>query len=357
MTTEENPKKSYCAKWQHDSILDKFVVHPNSNFYLMFVSYMSVVSLISTFTYTYVVVFGCDDRAIVPLIIFTELSYFCSLLIESLKAYDDEGDGTFEMRWQKTTKKYWSTFDFKMSFVNIVPIGLLGQVQKVEWMRVLWVLKIYRVVYFLRIFEYQNYNRFIRGMFAVIFYAHKKNQQGDKNQLRLGQESMRSEVDCIKQQELIFMQHVFKILGQIMQMMILCWILGMLYLYAIVFVEPGRQETHESCGDENFLSFDFKDGDTCIGQKNIFDQLLILFYFMTTTMSTVGLGDFRPTNSFERCIIIVYLLVGFLFFSYILNETQAMKEELSVSMKDFHDINGLNKFLETLRRKYNHGMP
>ena len=112
-------------------------------------------------------------------------------------------------------------------------------------------------------------------------------------------------------------------------MIFLCWILGMIFLYAVIYIEHVSEsvsdmpDTHYEieCGEENFLSFEFKDGDACIGQKSTFDQVLILFYYMTTTMSTVGLGDFRPTNSFERIIIIFYLLAGFLFFSYILNET------------------------------------
>ena len=107
------------------------MVHPNSNFYLLFVSYMSFISLLSTFTYTYVIVFGADNDKIITLIVIIEISYFCSLLIESLKAYDVEADGTFEMRWQKTTQKYWSTLDFKISAFNLLPIDLIGQVHRV----------------------------------------------------------------------------------------------------------------------------------------------------------------------------------------------------------------------------------
>ena len=82
-----------------------------------------------------------------------------------------------------------------------------------------------------------------------------------------------------------------------------------------------------------------------------------MFYYMITTMSTVGLGDYRPTNDFERLIIIPYLLFGYLFFGFIVGETQEVVEGLSNSMKDFHDMNNLFKFLDTIRRLFNRGIP
>lgn len=45
----------------------------------------------------------------------------------------------------------------------------------------------------------------------------------------------------------------------------------------------------------------------------------IVTYFMMTTLSTIGLGDFHPQNSLERMIIVLVMLLGTLFFSYIMN--------------------------------------
>lgn len=41
-----------------------------------------------------------------------------------------------------------------------------------------------------------------------------------------------------------------------------------------------------------------------------------MFYYLSTTLSTVGLGDYRPTNNFERLLIVPVMLVGLLVFSY-----------------------------------------
>ena len=148
--SSREPRKWPCFDTRRGkSILDELVVHPDSNFYLSFVSFMSFISLLSTFSYSYFIGFGSDSRMVVSLIILSEISYFCSLVIESLKAYDDEGDGTYEFRWQRTTVKYWATYNFKISLIIFIPFGLLGQIKNLEWMRIFWLLKIYRVVYFL----------------------------------------------------------------------------------------------------------------------------------------------------------------------------------------------------------------
>lgn len=46
---------------------------------------------------------------------------------------------------------------------------------------------------------------------------------------------------------------------------------------------------------------------------------LTVTYFMLSTLSTVGLGDFLPQNSVERIIIVFIMLLGCLFFSFIMN--------------------------------------
>ena len=42
-----------------------------------------------------------------------------------------------------------------------------------------------------------------------------------------------------------------------------------------------------------------------------------MIYFMATTMSTLGLGDFRPISDGERVMIVPFLLFGLLVFAYI----------------------------------------
>jgi hypothetical protein len=46
------------------------------------------------------------------------------------------------------------------------------------------------------------------------------------------------------------------------------------------------------------------------------DRMIILVYFMFTTLSTVGFGDYNPRADAERVFISVVLLLGVAVFSY-----------------------------------------
>lgn len=47
-------------------------------------------------------------------------------------------------------------------------------------------------------------------------------------------------------------------------------------------------------------------------------KLIICCYFALTTLSTVGYGDYMPTNNFEKIVGIIIMILGIAFFSYIM---------------------------------------
>lgn len=49
------------------------------------------------------------------------------------------------------------------------------------------------------------------------------------------------------------------------------------------------------------------------------DNLIVVVYFMFTTLTTVGLGDFNPKSEIERLFISLILICGVLIFSWVMN--------------------------------------
>lgn len=47
-------------------------------------------------------------------------------------------------------------------------------------------------------------------------------------------------------------------------------------------------------------------------------KLVICCYFVMTTLTTVGYGDFSPQTNFEKIIGIIIMILGIAFFSYIM---------------------------------------
>lgn len=48
------------------------------------------------------------------------------------------------------------------------------------------------------------------------------------------------------------------------------------------------------------------------------DQLILVSYFVLTTLSTVGYGDYYPFSDIEVVVSLVYILAGAAFFAFIM---------------------------------------
>ena len=93
----------------------------------------------------------------------------------------------------------------------------------------------------------------------------------------------------------------------------------MFYIYCIKYVFKDKSDD-PVCEGENFFEVDFKDEGKCLNTKSYQEELLIIFYYISTTLSTVGLGDFHPKSDNERVLISIYMLFGYLIFSYLISE-------------------------------------
>lgn len=278
------------------------------------------------------------------LIAFCEFCFLLGIIIESFKAFDN--GGTIEMRFKKTSWKFWGSIDFKIQAFNQIPFGLLGNIPNAQWLRFLVLFKILRIRLFLRIFEYNNYHQFFKSLFQLRMRYIKEDGFDEDDQRLI--------IDHIKIFQLILFQNIFKVFGYIINMALICWLAGVVFYFLIVYVNLVNDD-EGICENQNFLDFEFKDEGRCIRNQSILDRSILLLYFMSTTMSTVGLGDFRPYSDFERVIILPFFLFGLLIFSYMNNEmleiTFGIKEQLS----DVQDINGLQSFISMLRRNFNNG--
>ena len=81
------------------------------------------------------------------------------------------------------------------------------------------------------------------------------------------------------------------------------------------FVEDTIYKDHPDLSelDDNFLTY-YK-----LHSKTAQELVLISTYFSLTSLTTVGLGDFRPVNSIERLFCTMILLFGVSIFSYIMS--------------------------------------
>jgi hypothetical protein len=84
-----------------------------------------------------------------------------------------------------------------------------------------------------------------------------------------------------------------------------------------------------------YLGHNFDEGwvNTADELKNIGDNYYIAYptavYFITTTFTTVGYGDYTPNETFEIFLVMVLELIGLAFFSYFLGTLASIKTQKS----------------------------
>ena len=77
-------------------------------------------------------------------------------------------------------------------------------------------------------------------------------------------------------------------------------------------------------------------------------------YFMFTSLSTVGFGDYHPVNNYERLICAIIILFGNAIFGYIIGMFNDMIQEMKEFNMEMEDAEKLNSFF-TLIQKLNNG--
>ena len=75
----------------------------------------------------------------------------------------------------------------------------------------------------------------------------------------------------------------------------------------------------------------------------------IIVYFMFTTLSTVGLGDFNPKSEIERLIMCLVLLLGVTCFAYIMSVLVAIVQEVQVATAEPEESQKLSRWLLLLQ--------
>ena len=115
------------------------------------------------------------------------------------------------------------------------------------------------------------------------------------------------ETDNNKIMNQIMLIKFFQVFRLILFILLLSYFLGTIWF--IVSMHTSRDST----------AFTFYN-EYALGDNTNRQNLVIVMYFMFTTLSTVGFGDFHPKSEVERAIMTLVLLVGVACFSWIMSQ-------------------------------------
>jgi len=111
------------------------------------------------------------------------------------------------------------------------------------------------------------------------------------------------------------MKNIYKVFRLILGTIIITYFFGCsFYMLSSQQFLFSSDETKQN-SDTFLKKFDMIDTDD---SENSFEYMIKSLYFAITTLSTVGYGDLYPISNFEKIIGTIIMLVGVVFFSFIM---------------------------------------
>ena len=95
---------------------------------------------------------------------------------------------------------------------------------------------------------------------------------------------------------------------------------------------------------ETFITKYYKDEDSD------YTRIVLIFYFVLTTLSTVGYGDYHPISNVEMIITSLVMLGGVAFFSYIMGNFIEIISNYDAKMGTLDKSDELNVWIISLER-------
>ena len=136
------------------------------------------------------------------------------------------------------------------------------------------------------------------------------------------------------------------------------YFLGMLWQFITIEMHHIFEEETELLDPKVHNTEDFitsNDMDPSSSKRTDVHNMALLMYFAYTTLSTVGFGDFNPRSDFERLICIIILLLGVGIFALIMGNFLDIIDRFKMLDEVIEDGEQLNRFFDTIKKRYNHG--
>ena len=207
-----------------------------------------------------------------------------------------------------------------------------------EWepdkVSLLYLLRLFRLGKIFILMDMQNFTRIMRNYYRgrlVKIIQQNANSANDKMS------------DNTKIMTQIFIIKGFQVFRLILFILILSYFLGCLWFI---------MTKHTTDNEDEFTFYN----NYGMEEREPMDNLIIVVYFMFTTLSTVGFGDFNPKSEVERVITTFILLIGVACFSWIMGQFIEILLEVQSVTADNEDSVTLYRWLLVLKN-FNNNKP
>lgn len=139
-----------------------------------------------------------------------------------------------------------------------------------------------------------------------------------------------------KQKLYLVIENCYELCIEIFKLLFIC------YLFACVWVGIIKRVNEGNEADVNFISY------YSINDKPAYEQVVICMYFIFTTLTTVGYGDYLAQNNYEMGLCIVIMLLGSAWLALIMSKVTSFVMAFEKIGKTKDKLNELTVFIRCL---------
>jgi potassium voltage-gated channel Eag-related subfamily H protein 8 len=127
------------------------------------------------------------------------------------------------------------------------------------------------------------------------------------------------------------MRYIGQLMMLMVNMVLLCYTCACFWFWYV-----------KQTDDLKYSDTDFIEANVKLEDESESRQFLRTLYFILTTVSTVGYGDYLPKNTSEYAVVALIMLTGVAFFAYVMglfNTTIAEYDELTSGDDELSSLN------------------
>ena len=297
------------------------VISRHNTLYLLFHSIYTISTVLSCYFYIALASFknmrmtGYYDT----LIYFFEGVFVLNMIVSFFVEYKEIGHTQPVRDLYKCAMNYLQSSKFIYDFITIIPLQWI-HFEEFEVMRYIYMLKLLRLIHGFQLFN-------VPAIMQKMDYF---------NKLRLKEMIKNDQImaaDIYGDHNRIQFLVVFSFSLKIFKLMVIIFNISyFLGFFWYIFCDEMMPVEHEK-NDSNYFISNFQLDELHLDERRTDSEAgIILVYYMFTSLSTVGFGDYHPRSDTERIMCSIVLLFGVAIFSYVM----ATFTEILVEYKDLN---------------------
>lgn len=269
-----------CLKQQRKH--EKYIITLDNKIKKMFNFWMCLMCYYSVISSLYYLAFKQKNEVIEGYDIAVWICFLFDLMLNFVTEYtNNKGVRIANLKLiAKNYAKFWLALDI----AALLPLSFAGNPNTEYFLRLIRIGKLKRILYLV------EKDLIVEKISGIVY----KSEGKKKKKLK------------------VFITYAWEILKKLLRMLFFTYIIACLWYYSVDFI---RRKYHP---DKNFIDY-FN-----LEEEEVSKKIIKTWYYIFTTLATIGFGDFYAVNRYEMALSFIILIVGSTYFAFVMGDTIAI---------------------------------